>query len=113
MIRRPPRSTRTDTRFPYTTLFRSLRRRLGLLVDRHIAERHIILEVAVGAVGGARDHRVERGLGVETLDPLHIRVGDDGHHVIADHPPRLAALELPDGQATGSASCRESVCQYV
>src|SRR3546814_1503675 len=23
MIRRPPRSTRTDTRFPYTTLFRS------------------------------------------------------------------------------------------
>src|SRR3546814_15476928 len=25
MIRRPPRSTRTDTRFPYTTLFRSQR----------------------------------------------------------------------------------------
>src|SRR3546814_16681280 len=25
MIRRPPRSTRTDTRFPYTTLFRSLK----------------------------------------------------------------------------------------
>src|SRR3546814_7741589 len=24
MTRRPPRSTRTDTRFPYTTLFRSL-----------------------------------------------------------------------------------------
>src|SRR3546814_6526504 len=29
MIRRPPRSTRTDTLFPYTTLFRSLRR-LGI-----------------------------------------------------------------------------------
>src|SRR3546814_10203792 len=26
MIRRPPRSTRTDTLFPYTTLFRSYRR---------------------------------------------------------------------------------------
>src|SRR3546814_11326736 len=26
MIRRPPRSTRTDTLFPYTTLFRSLRK---------------------------------------------------------------------------------------
>src|SRR3546814_14480847 len=26
MIRRPPRSTRTDTLFPYTTLFRSLKR---------------------------------------------------------------------------------------
>src|SRR3546814_17110459 len=28
MVRRPPRSTRTDTLFPYTTLFRS-HRRLG------------------------------------------------------------------------------------
>src|SRR3546814_4389260 len=27
MIRRPPRSTRTDTLFPYTTLFRSVRSR--------------------------------------------------------------------------------------
>src|SRR3546814_7450739 len=34
MIRRPPRSTRTDTLFPYTTLFRSISRPdqfLGLL----------------------------------------------------------------------------------
>src|SRR3546814_6997154 len=29
MIRRPPRSTRTDTLFPYTTLFRSPEQRLG------------------------------------------------------------------------------------
>src|SRR3546814_10451586 len=29
MIRRPPRSTRTDTLFPYTTLFRSTRRYPG------------------------------------------------------------------------------------
>src|SRR3546814_3953438 len=29
MIRRPPRSTRTDTLFPYTTLFRSVEVRLG------------------------------------------------------------------------------------
>src|SRR3546814_14983556 len=35
MIRRPPRSTRTDTLFPYTTLFRSYSQRLGAsaLVD--------------------------------------------------------------------------------
>src|SRR3546814_12947381 len=31
MIRRPPRSTRTDTLFPYTTLFRSLAGELALL----------------------------------------------------------------------------------
>src|SRR3546814_10789761 len=30
MIRRPPRSTRTDTLFPYTTLFRSLDHARGL-----------------------------------------------------------------------------------
>src|SRR3546814_9780702 len=34
MIRRPPRSTRTDTLFPYTTLFRSpARRRSGCRED--------------------------------------------------------------------------------
>src|SRR3546814_13558386 len=31
MIRRPPRSTRTDTLFPYTTLFRSTDDRIGAL----------------------------------------------------------------------------------
>src|SRR3546814_2333491 len=42
MIRRPPRSTRTDTLFPYTTLFRSRRQlldRLGqLAVERVLAQ---------------------------------------------------------------------------
>src|SRR3546814_20651832 len=38
MIRRPPRSTRTDTLFPYTTLFRSRRgRRYENLYSRHDA----------------------------------------------------------------------------
>src|SRR3546814_1585230 len=32
MIRRPPRSTRTDTLFPYTTLFRSVRRRINSFI---------------------------------------------------------------------------------
>src|SRR3546814_18835722 len=40
MIRRPPRSTRTDTLFPYTTLFRSL---------GYDAEWHCILASSVGA----------------------------------------------------------------
>src|SRR3546814_4938157 len=34
MIRRPPRSTRTDTLFPYTTLFRSADRRRTSGCDR-------------------------------------------------------------------------------
>src|SRR3546814_2608404 len=37
MIRRPPRSTRTDTLFPYTTLFRSPRFEIRLAV--HIARK--------------------------------------------------------------------------
>src|SRR3546814_13313216 len=36
MIRRPPRSTRTDTLFPYTTLFRSLFDRPGEVPERKI-----------------------------------------------------------------------------
>src|SRR3546814_8479865 len=38
MIRRPPRSTRTDTLFPYTTLFRSwnAHQSLGMLVTRRM-----------------------------------------------------------------------------
>src|SRR3546814_18215002 len=45
MIRRPPRSTRTDTLFPYTTLFRSLSRRLGagLEVDDVVQEAYAVL----------------------------------------------------------------------
>src|SRR3546814_8478316 len=35
MIRRPPISTRTDTLFPYTTLFRSARPRLSRRETRH------------------------------------------------------------------------------
>src|SRR3546814_4726963 len=41
MIRRPPRSTRTDTLFPYTTLFRSCRHRrhhLRICHDRRRAD---------------------------------------------------------------------------
>src|SRR3546814_6299143 len=44
MRRRPPRSTRTDTLFPYTTLFRSRPAgfalgRLAVLPPRHVLER--------------------------------------------------------------------------
>src|SRR3546814_5583233 len=43
MIRRPPRSTRTDTLFPYTTLFRSFRRLADVepAVARQVAVDHV------------------------------------------------------------------------
>src|SRR3546814_16105704 len=38
MIRRPPRYTRTDTRFPYTTLFRSSGKAKGFIAGADIRE---------------------------------------------------------------------------
>src|SRR3546814_16305152 len=49
MIRRPPRSTRTDTLCPYTTLFRAVR-----AVDRAFGMRHHPQDVA-GVVQNASD----------------------------------------------------------
>src|SRR3546814_10068488 len=39
MIRRPPRSTRTDTLFPYTTLFRSAGERNSIGMGRAVKQR--------------------------------------------------------------------------
>src|SRR3546814_4236616 len=50
MIRRPPRSTRTDTLFPYTTLFRSAE------VVEDVVEADDL--AAVAAVVGGAGHRV-------------------------------------------------------
>src|SRR3546814_10992446 len=54
MLRRPPRSTRTDTLFPYTTLFRSVQHHRRRLVDIPILQ---LAEIAVrdGAVRQALD----------------------------------------------------------
>src|SRR3546814_4553429 len=52
MIRRPPRSTRTDTLFPYTTLFRSLQRRASgeaVFIGDAIADPLTGLHAAVAA----------------------------------------------------------------
>src|SRR3546814_10616716 len=52
MIRRPPRSTRTDTLFPYTTLFRS---RIGPSRTSHLAvadpARHHVCGLSRGRPG--------------------------------------------------------------
>src|SRR3546814_6601307 len=47
MIRRPPRSTRTDTLFPYTTLFRSL-------AGPRASERRDVAPAVTGALCAAR-----------------------------------------------------------
>src|SRR3546814_21042805 len=44
MIRRPPRSTLTDTLFPYTTLFRSIGANFACIEGMHIGIRLLALE---------------------------------------------------------------------
>src|SRR3546814_15350464 len=69
MIRRPPRSTRTDTLFPYTTLFRSDRRGgdgAGLRLARRAGEAGLRRRRAdalcrqPGGPGAAADRRYRR-----------------------------------------------------
>src|SRR3546814_6944785 len=75
MIRRPPRSTRTDTLFPYATLFRSLRGFGNLLLVRHAGgwitayahlDRMLVKKgqqvsrgQAIGTVGRSEEHTSE------------------------------------------------------
>src|SRR3546814_15876493 len=56
MLRRPPVPTRTDTLFPYTTLFRSVLTALwaaGMLVGAALAERIIGRRIGLAAFGTA------------------------------------------------------------
>src|SRR3546814_4633931 len=54
MIRRPPRSTRTDTLFPYTTLFRSLKRIYSLSRFHGSGLGAALMREAVAAAEGHR-----------------------------------------------------------
>src|SRR3546814_19881842 len=75
MIRRPPRSTRTDTLFPYTTLFRSLRRaptETAFRCDAETLERFSstigAAERSVHAIPRMHESQVD-GCPITTLEP--------------------------------------------
>src|SRR3546814_2656084 len=58
MIRRPPRSTRTDTLFPYTTLFRSLggiRRHFPDGIAEHVGKATVLDEEAVAVLAAVEE----------------------------------------------------------
>src|SRR3546814_16643975 len=108
MIRRPPRSTRTDTLFPYTTLFRS--------------------QGPAGGPGGlpVGDWKRRELAGVPRRDDPgaagSISVGPDLWRAGAPGlrpaqsgllPQEKHELEERRGRKIGRASCRERVGQYV
>src|SRR3546814_17030416 len=105
MIRRPPRSTRTDTLFPYTTLFRSK----GRLGDEDIAGNRLERRAGgvVPALVVAGHHRPFAPIFQHDLRGAeHMARRHEAHADIAD-PALFAIAEI------GRASCRERVCQYV
>src|SRR3546814_19856360 len=109
MIRRPPRSTRTDTLFPYTTLFRS---EINWNTD---AERK--------GDGGGLDTPLQSAWAAwrftgddKYLAPIRSRLADAGPTMLAQfNENAFAALPdgkrhaqaiLPDGKADGRTSAR-------
>src|SRR3546814_15680689 len=64
-IRRPPRSTRTDTLFPYTTLFRSS--------DRHLGRHHRLCGCRLCGDGRPADRSEERRVGKECVSTCRSR----------------------------------------
>src|SRR3546814_16845886 len=70
MIRPPPRSTRTDTLFPYTTLFRSTRIDRALL---NLGIPFVVGDLCRGSVGTIV-HEIVQDLGI---DAARFEFGDD------------------------------------
>src|SRR3546814_12026960 len=102
MIRRPPRSTRTDTLFPYTTLFRSetedveqpcererpLAPRVVAAAHAAVAGHHLALQQSIGAhLAPTRDP-------LRRLDVEHARVVERRDGQDSGIPPTLAHVPV-------------------
>src|SRR3546814_10743926 len=123
MIRRPPRSTRTDTLFPYTTLFRSAvgRRDIALrpehlghalaVIDVHLAAEGFDVECLLGIWGRVGFHR--RAIGDAASRRKSARFPPRSSRA----PPRRAACDRPrryrgadrdNGTSNGAGACERA-----
>src|SRR3546814_14647520 len=120
MVRRPPRSTRTDTLFPYTTLFRSPQRkenaaapqawRIALLFQRPCDKL---------VIGRAGDQRIQPGAHMDigprpclaVLDPERIVRPRD--HRVAGVEAKATAAVRPRPPEICRETCRQRVWQHV
>src|SRR3546814_16436525 len=133
MIRRPPRSTRTDTLFPYTTLFRSpvvtrARRRgeakfgSGRRFDRGAGhqqvsrpDRRIVAPARAGVQVSNDNHNEMSGVRIRGLTDILTTV--DGRAVFSTTGRNFALPDLPPDAPSpleiGQEGGREKVCQIV
>src|SRR3546814_13776680 len=136
MIRRPPRSTRTDTLVPYTTLFRSgyILGNLALVEVRHGGPRlrfrfrlfgvNLVEDVGFDPTGQDLEQYPRREMG-EILRISYTEVAETGrpfrrrrHRLVVDGRMfETESLLLPlshDGRReVGRAPCRGRVCESV
>src|SRR3546814_11193573 len=94
MIRRPPRSTRTDTLFPYTTLFRSkVMAVIGKVKHaQQVVDSGIDMIVAQGHDGGGQNSPI----GTFSLIPLVV-------DAVGDRVPVIGAGGISDGRGDAAA----------
>src|SRR3546814_17247927 len=117
MIRRPPRSTRTDTLFPYTTLFRS--KELGRLRRQWFAKRKNVVALLRETIFQQESPLVDTDANNKAADADAAMQELGGDQVSFGH--LTATVTVMDADAAvadeklqlGRASCRERVCQYV
>src|SRR3546814_13038839 len=128
MIRRPPRSTRTDTLFPYTTLFRSPLQPVGdrLPLPSRFADCDSVrmaapmLAVVLKCPMTSPSNRSKPSANAGAL--AHVSTTQDAPNA-ALHAFILCPPDTQDSARivakwdcvmnTGRAAVRESVCQYV
>src|SRR3546814_12699057 len=102
MIRRPPRSTRTDTLFPYTTLFRSD------FIGREALESQEAAGTARRMIGLVMDEKGVLRHGQKVLTP-----GGEGEILSGTFSPTLgkaiAFARVPAGDAADDADVRVDI----
>src|SRR3546814_1861123 len=105
MIRRPPRSTRTDTLFPYTTLFRSHGRsgfRTMPFPPRLRADAELLVEAELALLdeveGDVHRHHLRHGGRRDLLVRLMRVENRAGAHVLHEGEGREAVVTCREGR---------------
>src|SRR3546814_16333602 len=119
MIRRPPRSTRTDTLFPYTTLFRSRRLEAVFTDSRWCRARPCFVHEDLPAESYCRRHILLHGEpGAAAREPAAAGTCWGASRRLPAHVPRKALHANCVGDPAGApalpvaATCRRRRLRY-